>query len=510
MASLSSKDIKEYDAIVNLARTVAGLQQEPTYRQTDTPSLADEHLDDEDVASEDDEFDEDASPAIVGSMAVHSSRSANVDDRLRQRFLDRFAEMVSERKGGKYVACTAMRELGNHVIIFATYNKKFDREDVQFLKDTQDCLCSISKEPSTASKRELMRILVQRQKHRLQTKYIPDVKVSLQSLLNANGSSADSRGCLASLSILQRLYSSLRSRNDVPAFTILEDLTTQALAVRRSMLVQECLVRHSQGSKALRALNFLAKVATAHEVLVDMAIGFPQFRSVEVKSVSVSPYEVTLPLNLDEALRVLKHEHQDTRGVHQASANQVQLPEKAQQDFNRFASEERHMHAEIQLVTYLAERSVLETIYPYIGGSKYCCLLCWEFISGLKLLQARGCHGKLYHRWLLPKLKDMPEHTQNLMLQATTSLKHRLKEFIMMNGVRAKWPEQAESSQAITTVKSDYGSLNHDEKMKRDWNEQSDKLSSRREATMSLDEPLGCVIRTFMLRSRTDSERTGL
>ena len=88
--------------------------------------------------------------------------------------------------------------------------------------------------------------------------------------------------------------------------------------------------------------------------------------------------------------------------------------------YSELQREPRELHAEMRMVIHLMTQGSLDQVFPYIGASKYCCALCWTFLERQNVLRARGCHDRLYHRWLAPSfapalggepLKDLSKTT---------------------------------------------------------------------------------------------------
>lgn len=52
-------------------------------------------------------------------------------------------------------------------------------------------------------------------------------------------------------------------------------------------------------------------------------------------------------------------------------------------EYENICKHRRYLHAEIQMIFHLLEEGILEDAFPYIGGSKYCCYLCWVFLRKL-------------------------------------------------------------------------------------------------------------------------------
>lgn len=74
------------------------------------------------------------------------------EDKFKQRFLDRFAKMMSRDKGGKYVCCVALRESGGKDLakdvktsLIVTRNVNFNNVDEIFRSRLERLLSAIDR-----------------------------------------------------------------------------------------------------------------------------------------------------------------------------------------------------------------------------------------------------------------------------------------------------------------------------------------------------------------------------
>ncbi|CAJ2509086.1 Uu.00g141120.m01.CDS01 [Anthostomella pinea] len=88
--------------------------------------------------------------------------------------------------------------------------------------------------------------------------------------------------------------------------------------------------------------------------------------------------------------------------------------EDATARFNSIQKEEPQIHAEIQLLMYLAQQESSQSsrqesnglMYGYIGCSKKSCYLCNEFIKQYDpSFRTQGSHGALFSQWTVPHLE---------------------------------------------------------------------------------------------------------
>lgn len=120
--------------------------------------------------------------------------------------------------------------------------------------------------------------------------------------------------------------------------------------------------------------------------------------------------------------------------------------------FDALRAEPRYLHTEMQLLLYLAEHSSLERTYAYLGGSKYCCPMCWMFLQCQGKFRTRGCHANMYHKWLVPTTSEYTSGTtQDEMQEVAAKVKNVLIYHLSTGSTTYNNP-RAESSLGLTTA----------------------------------------------------------
>lgn len=72
------------------------------------------------------------------------------------------------------------------------------------------------------------------------------------------------------------------------------------------------------------------------------------------------------------------------------------------------SKQERNVHAEVQLTIYHSRScSPSGAVFGYLGCSKRSCWLCDRFLGYHRVFVTRGCHGKMYPDWTVPKVSDL-------------------------------------------------------------------------------------------------------
>jgi hypothetical protein len=100
--------------------------------------------------------------------------------RLQRSFLDRLAELVANRKGGRHVAATMMTLGPGSVVVAVAKNDKFGRKDEEFLMELELLLRRIASAPNDGGiKDTLWSALLSHYESRIHT-YVADVRQLLK------------------------------------------------------------------------------------------------------------------------------------------------------------------------------------------------------------------------------------------------------------------------------------------------------------------------------------------
>ena len=112
-----------------------------------------------------------------------------------------------------------------------------------------------------------------------------------------------------------------------------------------------------------------------------------------------------------------------------------------------------YIHAEIQIVMFLLRNSLYLPL-RYIGCSRYSCFMCKAFLKQLEpWYSTRGCHGKLYYKWYLPKQVDgSPRQVQDYS-DALRRL-YQMLESELLKPITGSIPHVPESSAGGTVISS--------------------------------------------------------
>lgn len=118
-----------FNALCNLLSLRNGGQVEPVW------------LPDRDEVLEEDDWDVDA--ASVDTRNAHQISNSG-HDRLKKKFLDCLAEFAANRKNGKTVTCTAMKEAEDNVTLWIARNEGFPDQDKPLFNNLSELLSRLS------------------------------------------------------------------------------------------------------------------------------------------------------------------------------------------------------------------------------------------------------------------------------------------------------------------------------------------------------------------------------
>ncbi|KAI6000935.1 hypothetical protein EDC04DRAFT_3074700 [Pisolithus marmoratus] len=407
----------------------------------------------------------------------------DMEDELKQRFLDRFAEIMSNEKGDRHVAvCSvALRESGNRypegdvkVSLLVSRNRDFKSHDKSFFSTLERLLSTIgatvNEETNSlpAIEKELWEELVHYNQLRLD--YHEDKLRSNLQMFKAAGwmnsvppyntshtpHAGDSEcrtfcdNCNIGLysgathdayvkhaqGLICELDNILCSDDDRAAQRRL--LAEYTYSIRHMKSLGIFLNSASVGRKLLADICWLGRLRSCYYTLVEAALNVPGFSKLSIVPVKNLPRRAcpsTFPA-LADVMRCLGLAL-DPTSVEEFIGEGLDVTD-AERHFERLRDSisRQHLstHAELQLVLYAIRTMDIETvhkeIYPYIGCSKLSCFLCTAFLkffgqSGFAF-RTRGCHGKIYPTWAIPDMNGLHDDTALALNLASKKMRNLL------------------------------------------------------------------------------------
>lgn len=221
------------------------------------------------------------------------------------------------------------------------------------------------------------------------------------------------------------------------------EIARTAAAIRRNKTYMALLSKcpPKEVGMAKKFLGRLGAYGAALDTLRDVRwiSASPKHRFTKVITISVLPY------------RHEKFLRPDPEELESLVAAVRPIDPNVYKGYNEFPKEiGLKEHCEILLVRFYIENSAMAPVLPYLGVSKLCCFLCFEFLKRLQKdctpveFCVRGGHGKVYGKWLPP---DDIEAAQGLVLQSlvdvATEIRERAKR--RLEGIRRKLPPRGDS-----------------------------------------------------------------
>ncbi|KAJ4485196.1 hypothetical protein J3R30DRAFT_3813504 [Lentinula aciculospora] len=326
---------------------------------------------------------------------VKQRTDSSPEDDLKQRFLDRLAEVISKDKRVEYVACTTMKEYQDHVKVWVACNDGLDENDKAFL-------CSFSAKMSALAiiqQNSLWNLLLKHNTPRLgvYASWVSskDHQLSLNTICDENMKKT-----------LNDFLDTIEHRSSTNKF---DRLCCLALQIRDIPSAQKMIQDYLKNGKCLwKSIIFLARFRRAYLTFCEIAQTIPRFCSLEFFPIPkiITPCKPP-PLKLADTFHLLR-QPLNTTTVHRFVAR-ISIQD-AQQRFDQRQKQSLHVHAELQIVQHLLQSHIhIEDIFQYMGCSKRNCFMCKTFLHIFCHVGTRGCHGKLYNQWSIPEISGIDD-----------------------------------------------------------------------------------------------------
>ncbi|KAI4933930.1 uncharacterized protein J4E92_003600 [Alternaria infectoria] len=421
-----------FHSLANLLSLRNGGQVEPTVKFDTEPELD---------LGVDDEEDED-SRSVNTALANQISESGH--GKLKKRFLDAVAGFAANKKGGTAVACSAMKEAENDVVIWLARNDGFSNGDRPVFEKLGEILSSLSYNGVQDSQDLLWEHMVSYHSSRIKQDYIPKLRRGFEAYDAEQTQHATNT--TAARPVVDAALSALRDilLNDLPSDTSTFDKHTKLIVasydLRREAIDEEALNSRASstlGSRKLWSSIYLfSRVRVAYRTFIEIAQTLPSFGCI--KFVLVSRPAVSLkppqrPATLKQTLGMLKLDF-NSNITKELLGNDWKVS-KTEERFKSLQKQNLNVHAEVQmLIALAANESVKSDLFPYFGCSKLSCFMCSRFIQAYGRFTTRGCHGHLFKPWTVPNtdglLPGQPDRIAKALVAVQNELKKKLKESI--------------------------------------------------------------------------------
>ncbi|KAI6000924.1 hypothetical protein EDC04DRAFT_2612036 [Pisolithus marmoratus] len=395
-------------------------------------------------------------PSIGEEEHEHDYICEDLGDESKQHFLDRFAEMMSREKGGKYVCCVALRESGSQFLdgdvgisLMVARNVDFDSVDERFRRKLEQLLAAIAAESvceESNIKLELWEELLWYNQPRLDC-YADSLRNNLKTFkaagslhniprLPQNDEFEHRTFCddpsigpysedthidymrLAQNHIFA-LDGILRTGDKVTRRRLLAEHTHSIRNMKSLRIFIDSCPRVSVGNGLLSDILFLARLRSCYDTLLEAALNTPEFAHLSIIFVKNHPPRIcpaTLP-SLADAMKYLDQalNPSSVKRFISAKASVIGAERNFKELQDNTSRKPLHTHAELQLVLYITKAADIGTmkreVYPYIGCSKLSCFLCTAFLESFDYdgvtFRTRGSHGKIYPLWSIPDMDGL-------------------------------------------------------------------------------------------------------
>jgi hypothetical protein len=436
----------------DFAATSALLAIKAKQRSISDPQQADDQSSDE---SEPGEYGEDEDAATTKAT---SELATFPRDALKDKFLDRLAEVFSRekssahcrgRKDSSHVAATAWIEAdarsGSPLTVIVAKNEGLDARDREMMSRLQIWLRAVS---LTGQDRSAQTDKV----------WIGDgglVNYSRSRLLYHISQIMDKKvtELAKSSTAFAVQITHLRSLcRDVNSGSTIQHLSSIVDTAHRLRTAWKCIPVQPEYRKAVRSINLFARLRAAYDCFKSVALTFDAVSTIELRPVNPTEDVRIKPAHLSASLKRLCGELQLPRSFHES---------KAARKYTKPSC--LHIHAEMQILASLGDRSGWHPrAHRYIGVSKKLCFLCSQILQNYSVsstkesrkptFRARQCHGKIYPMWTLPQCGNSPPVVM-MALAAAISHAHRQMLNMLQQGPVTR-TAIAESSAGVTSAGS--------------------------------------------------------
>jgi hypothetical protein len=286
--------------------------------------------------------------------------------------------------------------------------------------------------------------MVLNHRQRIKQNYIPDLRKSFKAY------DADQTRCISNITADQQVHeaalSTLRDLlfkdppSDMSTLNKHTELIVASYNLRRESSVEEALNGPTDGTltsrKLWRSICLFSRLRVAYHTFIEISQTLPSF--AQVKFVLV-PRPCT-PLNPPQRTATLKQ----TFGMLKLDLSTNTTREilgtnwdirKTEDRFKKLQEQPLNVHAEVQMLMFMAANEPVKSgLFPYFGCSKLSCFMCSQFIQGYGRLNTRGCHGRLFKPWTVPKtdglLPGQVDRIETALVSVQKKLKKKLRESI--------------------------------------------------------------------------------
>lgn len=299
---------------------------------------------------------------------------------------------------------------------------------------------------------------------RIHSDYIPNLRASLKDYNTiANTSSSGNHYDIDDeLSVLRKLAFDVTKPGQA---TIDQDdkLVTTAYKLRMTKTVEEVLQNSAGSTNKMKKLwvdiCLLARLRVTFRKFEEIAVKLPSFSKVTIDllrldSVSVEPPK--RPLSLKQTFDILKISLDSTTVT--SIIGQRWSLSRVEREFSKRQKQKLYIHCEVQMLLFLCrDEPSTDALLPYLGCSKFSCLMCARLLHFHGKFTTRGCHGRLFRSWTLPEVTGLGLGQRDRIVGAVIKLQKDLKEELKSELIKREGPAKT-SAIGGSSILSDHSS----------------------------------------------------
>jgi hypothetical protein len=358
-------------------------------------------------------------------------RQPQARDKLRKRFLDRFAELFAAERNGHFVAAAVLREAEceDRVDIWLARNNGFSTSrDKEMIKAVEEEFNQLSRDTDRGTTNLLSHMI------RYSNQRLSGYDGELRILLDPHKAEllAPSSPVGGSLEFRNNICSHFFSpktpqKTDILRLGRLVSLGADARrAVHADSDRSNAVGRPAWARKAITLLYLAGKVSSACHTFAEVTTNLWRGYTFKINTLRV-PSPARVP---NERLNVLSALERASVPDGHLVIQDIKNRPGTEAKFAKAQTQHPHVHAEIQLLFHLATNKIMGA-FTYVGASKLPCVLCATMLEIEGTLTCRMSHDHLYPRWMVPDIKTLPQDIRNRFWTVIAKLRETLRTTLL-------------------------------------------------------------------------------
>ena len=240
----------------------------------------------------------------------------------------------------------------------------------------------------------------------------------------------------------------------------LKDLVCRAYELRSTPNGEEQLfdfLSDDSSNKVWAYICFLGRLRSAFNCFIEIADTLGSFANLKIHAIPVDKKRFKAPSNMPSLTQTMAQLGLDVtpqaleKHVVKRFRGKRPTVSEITKEFQDRQRRDGYIHAEVQIILYLMRNS-LTLPMKYIGCSKKSCFMCTAFLESLEPpYTTRRCHGKLYHKWIVPNIVVCKPAQEQSFVESIRQLLGMLKSELL-RPLAKPIPHVPESSAGVTMV----------------------------------------------------------